>query len=163
MRFESILAFVLLAQAPAPASGPQVASATLNLNLGSHARLSFSATALTFPNADPDLTPQVSSVPDSIAITAKARTTRNGQITVTVQSTDDLRSGVTTLPASLITWGAQGAGFLPGALSASTAELVGAWTGSGVRTGSQTFSFRNEWTHPPGTYSLTLVYTISAP
>ena len=85
------------------------------------------------------------------------------QVTLTVQSTDDLRSGTVTLPASLITWTAQGSGFVPGTMSMSSAQVVGTWTGSGVRSGSQSFLFRNAWTHPPGVYSLTLVYTISAP
>ena len=97
------------------------------------------------------------------AIMAKARTTRNAQVTLTVQSTDDLRSGTVTLPASLITWTAQGSGFVPGTMSMSSAQVVGTWTGSGVRSGSQSFLFQNAWTHPPGVYSLTLVYTISAP
>ena len=161
MRLALILAAVLLAQAPP--SGPQISSATLTLNLGTHARVSFSTSTLLFADADPDLVAQVPGSPDTIAIMAKARTTRNAQVTLTVQSTDDLRSGTVTLPASLITWTAQGSGFVPGTMSMSSAQVVGTWTGSGVRSGSQSFFFRNAWTHPPGVYSLTLVYTISAP
>jgi hypothetical protein len=82
---------------------------------------------------------------------------------LTLQSIDDLRSGVTVLPASLITWTAAGPGFLPGTLSRSAAQTVGTWTGSGIRSGSQSFYFENRWTHPPGIYTITLVYTISTP
>ena len=161
MSCQAILIAFALAQPPA--TGPQSATATLSVNLGSLARLAFLSTTVTFPSADPDTVPQIPSVPASIGITAKARTTRNSQVTLTVQSTDDLRSGVNVLPASLITWTAAGAGFAPGTLSRSLAQVVGTWTGSGVRSGSQSFFFENRWSHPPGTYSITLVYTISAP
>lgn len=160
MHFEAALLAVLLAQEQ---SGPQTVSATLSVTLGNHARLSVSSTTMTFPDLSPDLAPQVPATPSSITITAKARTTRNGQVSVSVQATDDLRSGINTLPASLISWSADGAGFVPGALSASVAQLVGSWTGSGVRTGTQNYAFQNLWTHPPGTYSLTLIYTVSTP
>jgi hypothetical protein len=39
---------------------------------------------------------------------------------------------------------------------------VATWVGSGVHTGTQTFRFQNLWTHPTGTYTVTLVYTLSA-
>lgn len=155
-----LVALALLQQ---PTTGPQSATATLAVNLGSLARLAFVSTTVSFPSADPDTVPQIAGVPASLDITAKARTTRDSQITLTVQSTDDLRSGVTVLPASLITWTSTGAGFVSGTLSSSLAQVVGTWTGSGVRLGSQSFFFENRWTHPPGTYTITLMYTISAP
>ena len=161
MRYDVIL--IALALAQPPTSGPQSATATLSVNLGTQARLVMVSTAVAFPDADPDTVLKVASVPASIDITAKARTTRNSQVTLTLQSTDDLRSGVTVLPAALVTWTASGAGFVPGTLSRSLAQVVGSWTGSGVRSGSQSFFFENLWTHPPGTYTISLVYTISAP
>ena len=154
---------IALALLQPPTTGPQSASATLSVNLGSLARVAFASTSVAFPNADPDTVPLVAAVPAAIGITAKARTTRNAQVTLTVQSADDLRSGVTVLPASLVTWTAAGAGFVAGTLSRSSAQVVGLWTGSGVRSGSQNFFFANSWSHPPGTYTITLVYTISAP
>jgi hypothetical protein len=161
MRCEGILLVLALMQPPS--SGPQSATATLSVSLGSHARLALLSTTLAFPDSDPDTLPRIPSVPAAIGITAKARTTRNSQVTLTVQSTDDLRSGVTLLPAATITWSAAGPGFLPGTLSRSAAQMVGAWTGSGIRSGSQSFFFENRWTHPPGIYTITLVYTMSAP
>ena len=161
MRCHGILIVFALAQPPT--TGPVSATATLSVNLGSLARVAFTSTTVAFPNADPDTVPKVAGAPASIDITAKARTTRNSQVTLTVQSTDDLRSGVTVLPAALITWTATGTGFVAGTLSRTSAQVVGSWTGSGVRAGSQSFFFENRWTHPPGTYTITLVYTISAP
>jgi hypothetical protein len=93
----------------------------------------------------------------------RARVQRNSQVTLTVQSTDDLRSGVTVLPASLMTWTVTGSGFAGGTLSRSAPQLVGRWTGSGVRVGAQNYRFENRWTHPTGTYSATLVYTLASP
>lgn len=137
--------------------------ATLSLNVASQARLSFSSTTLVFADADPDSVPLVPGSPSTITVTAKARTTRNAQVVLTVQATDDLRSGVNTLPASLITWSGSGDGFVSGVLSQASAQLLAAWTGSGIRTGAQSFAFQNSWTHPPGTYSATFVYTVSMP
>jgi hypothetical protein len=50
-----------------------------------------------------------------------------------------------------------------GALATGSNETVGTWTSSGIRTGTQSYLFENRWSHPPGTYSITLVYTLSSP
>jgi hypothetical protein len=141
----------------------QMSTAVLLVNLPTQARVSFSAASVTFPDADPDAMPLVSSVPAGITVSARARVPPNTQVLLTVQATDDLRSGVTVLPASLVTWTATGTGFTGGMLSRSAPQLVGRWTGSGVRTGTQHFRFENRWTHPTGTYSATLVYTLATP
>jgi hypothetical protein len=141
----------------------QRGTTVLLVTLPTAARVSFSTTSITFPDADPGATPLVASVPAGVTISARARLPRNSQVTLTLQSTDDLRSGVTVLPASLITWTMTGAGFSNGTLSRTTPQLVGRWTGSGVRTGTQNFRFENRWTHPTGVYSTTLVYTLASP
>jgi hypothetical protein len=141
---------------------PDTDTATLNAVLGPAARLTISSASLTFPDADPDTVPVITGVPAAITITAKARATDGGTVTLTVQASDDLRSGLSTIPASAITWTASGAGFVDGTLSAANAQILAAWTGSGVRAGSQSFRFQNLWTHPTGTYTLTITYTLSA-
>ena len=161
MRLEMLLVGLLLIQGPP--SGPQNATVTLSVNLGSHARLSMSSTTLDFPDADPDLVPFVAAVPGSMTLTAKTRTTRDNQVILTVEPTGDLRSGVLTIPAAMLRWTAAGAGFVGGTLATGSSEPVGMWTSSGVRTGTQSFLFENRWTHPPGSYSVTLVYTLSSP
>jgi hypothetical protein len=144
-------------------AGAQSANATLSAPLTSLARLSLSTNSLTFPDADPDLVPQVPALQGPLTITAKARAPQGDVVTLTVQASDDLRSGVTVLPASLVTWTASGPGFVGGTLSPSAAQLVATWTGPGVHTGTQHYVFENRWTHPTGTYTLTLVYTLSVP
>ena len=154
---------VLTLAAALDAAAQESATATLSSNMPPLARLSLSANSLSFPDADPDLVPQVPSSGGPITITAKARAQSNGQVTLTVQAADDLRSGMSVLPVSLITWTAAGPGFVNGTMSSTTAQLVGSWVGSGVRAGSQTFRFENRWTHPAGIYTVTLTYTLTSP
>ena len=154
---------LVLATGLVPASAQSLAdSATLNASINSQARLSFSTLSISFPDADPDTVPSIQASQGAVTITAKARTSVNGAVTLTVRATDHLRSGLDTIPASHITWTATGSGFAGGTLSAATAQTVAAWTGSGVHTGSQTFFFRNLWTYATGTYTLTMTFTLTA-
>jgi hypothetical protein len=141
----------------------QVDTSTLNANIGGLARLSLSSTTLTFPDADPDTVPLVTGVPAPLTISAKSRASQGMTVTLTVRANDDLRSGVNTISADMITWTASGAGFVGGTLSSAAARTVATWAGSGVRTGTQTYTFQNRWTYPTGTYTLTMTYTLSAP
>lgn len=141
----------------------QTANSTLSASIPSLARLSFSTGTLSFPDADPELVPQVPALPGAVTITAKARASQSSLVTLTVQATDDLRSGVTLLPASLVTWTGNGPGFVGGTLSRTVPQIVATWSGSGVRVGTQSYFFENRWTHPTGIYSVTLVYTLTAP
>jgi hypothetical protein len=140
----------------------QTDSATLNASINSQARLSFSTLSISFPDADPDTVPNIPALPGPVTITAKARTSANGAVTLTVRATADLRSGLSTIPASAITWTSTGSGFVGGTLSAAAAQTVASWIGSGVRTGTQSFIFRNLWSYPTGTYTLTMTFTLSA-
>lgn len=156
-----ILLIALMAVCPGWAAA-QAETATLNANLSGIARLTFSSNAITFPDADPDTVPQISAIPGSIAITAKARATPGGEVSLTVQAGDELRSGLDTIPASHITWTASGPGFVGGTLSATVPQVVGSWMGSGVRSGTVIFQFLNLWTYAVGTYTLTMTFTLSA-
>ncbi len=160
MRLIAIIVFVSVA-CPARAAG-QTSTATLNAAFTSLARLSLSSASLTFADADPDTTPQVAATPGERPDHRSARAPRGGTVTLTVQASGDLRSGVTTIPASALTWTATGSGFVGGTVSSAAPQLVASWNGSGVRTGAQRYYFQNLWTHPTGTYSLTLLYTLSA-
>lgn len=151
---------ILIAAAPA---GAQTATATLSANLGPLAKLSLSTTSLSFPDANPDLFPQVQATSGPVTITAKARAASGSTVTLTVLASGDLRSGIDTIPAGAITWTAAGPGFIAGTLNAATAQTVGSWTGSGVRVGTQNYLFRNLWTHPSGTYTLSLLFTLTSP
>ena len=152
-----------LAAGPRSAAAQQVSdTATLNATFSGIARITFSSSSISFPDAEPDFVPSIPASQGPITITAKARTSPNGALSLTVQASDDLRSGVNTIPASHITWTATGAGFTNGTLSAATPQLVATWTNSGVRTGTQTFYFRNLWSYATGIYTLTMIFTLAA-
>ena len=158
----ALIVFAFGAAAPATAAPQSTDTGTLNATFNGLARLSLSTTTLTFPDADPDTAPQVPASQGPVTIVAKARASEGGTVTLTVLASDDLRSGVTTIPAATITWTATGSGFVPGTLSRTIGRTVAAWTGSGVRTGTQSFFFRNLWTWTTGTYTLTMTYTLTA-
>jgi hypothetical protein len=159
----ALLVTVGLAAGTTPAAAQQVtATETLNASFAGIARLTFSSSSVSFPDADPDAVPSVPATQGPITITAKARTTRNGTIALTVRASGALRSGVNTIPAGNVTWTCTGSGFSNGTLSSTAAQVVATWTGSGVRTGTQTFFFKNLWSYPTGIYTLTMNYTLTA-
>lgn len=160
-----LLAAVLVwtAAAPAARAAAQTSTATLSANVGTIAKLNVSTATASFPDADPDAVPQIPTAGGPILITAKSRANPGVLVVLTLQAADDLRSGVNVIPASNITWTATGTGFVGGTLSKVAPVTVASWTGSGVRTGSQQLYFRNLWTHPTGTYTVSLLYTLSAP
>jgi len=158
----SVLLFALVFAAGRVPAGAQTSNATLNASINGLARLSLSSAALTFPDADPDTVPSIQATQGPITLSAKARTSPNGAVTLTVLASDQLRSGLNTIPASNITWVGGGAGFVNGTLSTTAAQVVAGWNGSGVRTGTQMFFFRNLWSYATGTYTLTMTYTLSA-
>ena len=160
MRATGTLVLFLLLATPAAA---QQATATLNANLPPIARLSLSTSGIMFPDADPDMVPIVPASPAAVTITAKARASFGGTITLTVEASDDLRSGLDTIAVSSITWTAVGPGFINGTLSRATPQVLATWGTSGVQTGQQSFHFANRWTYSPGTYTVALVYTLASP
>lgn len=146
-----------------PARAQETVSATLSANITTIATLTISSVTLSFPDADPDAVPLVPAAQGPITLTARARASRNATVTLTVLASDDLRSGVSTIPAGALTWTATGPGFIGGTVSRTAPQLVASWVGSGSRSGLQDYRFRNLWTYPSGTYSATLTYTLSAP
>ena len=158
----AVIVFAFGAAAPATAAARQTDTGTLNATFNGLARLSLSTTTLTFADSDPDTVPQVPASQGPVTIGTKARASANGAVTLTVLASDDLRSGVNTIPAASITWTATGVGFVPGTLSRTVPQTVAFWTGSGVWSGTQTFLFLNLWTYVTGTYTLTLTYTLTA-
>lgn len=149
--------------APAARAAAQARSATLAANVSTVAKLTLSTATVSFPDADPDAIPLIPSSGGPVFISAKARATPGAQVVLTVLAADDLRSGLDVIPASNITWTATGPGFVGGTLSTTSPVTVGTWSGSGVRSGAQQLYFTNLWSHPTGTYTLSLVYTLTAP
>jgi hypothetical protein len=161
-----VLKFVFLVSALAALAAPagaQTSTASLSADISTLAKPTLSTNSVTFPDADPDVVPQVPATGGPIAITAKSRATAGAQVILTVVASDDLRSGVQVIGASAITWTTTGAGFQSGTLSKTTPVTVAQWTGSGTHSGTQQLMFSNLWSYATGTYSLSLTFTVSSP
>ena len=160
----ALLVLAALAAAPRSVAAQQASrDATLTASVDAMARLSLSSLTLAFADADPDTVPQIPSSTGPIVVEAKARAFQGESITLTVVAADDLRSGTDVIPASALSWTASGTGFVNGTLAAGIAQTVGTWTNSGVHAGTLTWVLANSWTYAPGTYSLTLTCTLTAP
>jgi hypothetical protein len=152
------LAFGSLVQA---ANLTRAANATATVN--ALAKLTLSSSSLAFPNSDPDTVPNIPAAGGPLTITAKARTSIGSAVTLVVQASADLRSGLDTIPISRLNWTAAGTGFVDGTMSATAAQPVASWVGSGSWTGSQSYTLVNAWSYAIGTYTTTLTYTLTAP
>lgn len=162
----AILALTLVtlgAAAGTPSASAQTRTATVNVSINGLARMSLSVNAVTFPDSNPSLVSQVAPTSGPLTITVKTRTPLNSTVRLSVLASDNLRSGLRTIPASVITWTASGTGFIPGTLNRTTPQSVGSWIGSGARTGTQSLLFANSWSYPVGTFTLTMTYTLSSP
>jgi hypothetical protein len=154
-------AVVLLMSSSAYAQATANASLNVTVNVNARARLTLGSAALNFADADPATVPTLTA--GALTVDVGARTTPTGNITLTVLATGDLASGTDNIAITNLTWTATGTGFTAGTSSAATAQSVGAWTGSGARNGSQTYSLPNSWAYAPGTYTTTLNYTLTVP
>jgi hypothetical protein len=143
------------------ASVTRTATATVTVN--AVAKLTLSSATLSFPDADPDTVPVIPAAGVPLTITAKARTTIGSAVTLVVVASNDLKSGLDTIPISQMRWTAGGIGFQAGTMSATTAQPLATWIGSGSWTGTQSYTLQNSWSYVTGTYSTTLTYTLTAP
>lgn len=145
----------------------QAATATGNVTVAATvsatAKLTVGSTTVSFANADPDTTPSITATEGAIAITAKSKTGAAGSVTLTVLAAADLTSGSDTIAVSNVTWTVSGSGFAAGTMNKTTAQSVASWTGSGNRSGTQTYALANSWNYATGSYSATATYTLTAP
>ncbi len=118
---------------------------------------------INFPDTDPFTTPNIDAAPLTVA--ALARVAAGAGVSLTVQAGGDFVATGGTIPIGNLSWSSTGAGFVAGPLTMSSAAAVGvgAWTGSGSRTGSQTYRLVNDWAYAPGNYTVELTYTLSTP
>jgi hypothetical protein len=143
-----------------PLLAQNTASVTVTATVSASAKLTLSTGAVTFANADPDTVPSIAA--PAIDVEAKAKTSAGSSITLTVQATQDLTSGSDTIGIANLTWTASGGGFVPGTMGLA-AQNLGAWTNSGSRSGTQTYSLANSWSYATGSYTTTINYTLTAP
>jgi hypothetical protein len=127
--------------------------------------LSVSPTVITFASADPDTTPSILASP--IVVSVRVRQNQgNSPWQLTVLANGDLISGAQTVDITNVTWAATPAPpFQNGTLSKTVAQRIAAGTGNlnPTKDGSVTFRLANSWNYAAGTYTQTIVFTLSAP
>ncbi len=125
--------------------------------------LSLSPTVISFPPSDPDAFPIVSAAP--VTMTYRVRQL-DGPWQITVLASGDLNAGGSTVDISNVSWVATPAPpFRNGTLSKTVAQVVASGAGNvnPAASGSLTFRLTNSWTFSTGTYTQTLVFTLSTP
>jgi len=127
--------------------------------------LSLSPLVITFPSSDPDTVPVISSAP--VQVTYRVRQNDpGGPWALTVLAGGDLVSGSSIVAISNVSWVATPAPpFQNGTLSKTVAQRVASGSGNlnPAATGSITFQLANSWTYSTGTYTQTVLFTLSAP
>lgn len=138
-------------------------SLTINATVSAKAKLTLGEAAINFPDADPDSVPSIAATENPVSVTVKAQTGSASSVTLTAQANGDLDSGTDTIAITNVTWTAAGdPGFVAGTMD-TVAQSAGSWTGSGNRSGTFSYALANSWDYMPGSYSQTVVYTLTAP
>ena len=125
--------------------------------------LSVSPASISFPSADPDVSPTIAAAPVVVAIRIRQS---SGPWQLTVLANGDLMSGSETVDITNVTWTATPVPpFQNGTLSRTVAQRMASGTGSvnPTQNGTVTFRLANSWTYNVGTYTQTLVFTLSTP
>lgn len=125
--------------------------------------LSLSPTVISFPPSDPDAFPVVTSAPVTLNYRVRGY---DGPWQITALASGDLNAGSSTVDISNVSWVATPAPpFQNGTLSKTVAQIVAAGSGTvnPTASGSLTFRLTNSWTYSTGTYTQTLVFTLSTP
>lgn len=126
--------------------------------------LSISPISITFPSADPDISPTVTAAP--VVVTIRIRQNQGTPWQLTALANGDLISGSATVDITNVSWGGTPAPpFQDGTLSKTVPQRIAAGTGNvnPTQNGSVTFRLANSWNYSAGIYTQTVVLTLSAP
>jgi hypothetical protein len=126
--------------------------------------MSLSPRVITFPSSDPDAVPIILAAP--VTVTYRIRQNSGSTWSLTVLAGGDLISGPSRVDISNVTWTATpGPPFQNGTLSKTVAQRIASGTGNvaNASSGSVTFRLANSWTYNTGTYTQTVVFTLSSP
>jgi hypothetical protein len=126
--------------------------------------LSLSPLVITFPSSDPDAVPVIAA--PAVQITYRVRQNNHATWSLTVLAAGDLISGGSTVDISNVTWVATPAPpFQSGTLSKTIAQRLASGSGNvnPDTIGSITFRLANSWTYSVGTYTQTVIFTLTTP
>ncbi len=127
--------------------------------------LTISPTSITFPSADPDVSPTILAPPIIVSVRVRQNPGASPW-QLTVLANGDLIASSETVDITNVTWTATPAPpFQNGTLSKTVAQRVAAGTGNvnPARDGSVTFRLANSWNYNAGTYTQSIVFTLTAP
>jgi len=119
---------------------------------------------VSFPSSDPDIIPLVIAAP--VQVSYRVLQNNNAPWSLTVLAGGDLVSGPATVDISNISWVATPAPpFQNGTLSKTVAQRAASGNGNvnPASIGSVTFRLANSWNYSVGTYTQTVIFTLSAP
>ena len=126
--------------------------------------LSLSPRVISFPSSDPDALPVVVAAP--VTVSYRIRQNAGSGWSLTVLAGGDLISGPSRVDISNVTWTATPAPpFQGGTLSKTVAQRIASGTGNVANpsSGSVMFRLANSWTYSTGTYTQTVLFTLSSP
>jgi hypothetical protein len=126
--------------------------------------LTITPATISFASADPDTTPSIAA--PAITVRYHVRNNDTGSWQISLLATSDLTAGTATIGINNVTWTASPAPpFQAGTLSRTLAQTLASGTGTvqGNRTGTVVFSLANSWTYNVGSYSTSVVFTLTAP
>jgi hypothetical protein len=134
-----------------PAAGAQTLSLTI------------SPSTITFSAADPDTTPSIAA--PSVSVYYWVLNNATGSWRISLLASGDLTAGTATIGINNVTWTASPTPtFRAGTLSRTLAQTLASGTGStGFTTGTVVFRLANSWTYNVGSYSTSVVFTLTAP
>ncbi|MCX6549745.1 MAG: hypothetical protein NTY02_01855 [Acidobacteria bacterium] len=126
--------------------------------------LSLSQNSFSFASADPDSTPTITGSPAITVTYSVSGTKSGGGWTMTLLAGGNLIAGTATIPISNMTWTATPKPvFQDGMMSNSLAQTLASGLGNKSNsTGMVTFSLANSWSYNVGTYTASIIFTITA-
>jgi hypothetical protein len=130
---------------------------------GPRLEISVSPTSISFPAANPDLSPVIAAAP--VVVTVRIRQS-SGPWSLTVLANGDLLAGPSTVDITNVSWTATPAPpFQNGVLSKTVAQRMASGTGNvnPATNASVTFRLANSWNYDAGVYTQTVIFTLSAP
>jgi hypothetical protein len=133
------------------------------VTVGAQARLTVAGGPVDFADSDPDtVNPIPAGAP--VTVTARARVSPVQQLDVTVSaSAAFFDPGTNTIPVTGLLWTAGGAASFQNGAMATTEQALASWTGPAAQVGTQNYTLANSWLYAPGTWQVTLRYTLSTP
>jgi hypothetical protein len=142
-----------------------VAALVIILALGSEAgaqtlTLTLSQYSFTYPSGDPDTTPTVSSPSINVTYRVQGNAGHNWHLALRANADLARTGGGASIPTTNTTFtGTIGSGTL-----SNTDQTLASGTGNRTSlTRSITFTLQNLWTYSAGTYTQTIVFTLSVP